>query len=432
MPLEQPTLRAPVGRDSPAGRPGTLVIVLAIGIVSLAATWYFAAVIAPFRLVAADSLSVPQDLYPAWYASRQAILHHADPYSAEINRQIQIAVLGHVVADSDTTNQQRFAYPFYATLLFAPLALLPFSVAQVVASLASVLLTGLSVFWWWPRCRSRKGETIALIFLFASYPVVLGLQLRQPTMLIAPVLAAAVYCVRSQRLVLAGCLAAVATCKPQLAIAVIAPLLVWALAEWRSRKAFLLSLTGCFAPLLAASELLMPGWLAGWLQTLHAYARYAGARPRLFLLLPASAGWAACVALIVAAGWVSWRWRDRDLLFAVGFSIAVFQLLFPFQIYNEVLLLPAVLWLMLPSEREQPSQLFTLLQACLWIVLGTGWISALALTIADLLHAGSAARFTAFAKLAVWLLPYVVLLSLLLHVFKALPAFQRRLEARSA
>lgn len=431
MLLDQPITRTYARRDSLPGRPGALVLLLALGIVSFAATWYFAVVIAPFRLVAADSRSVPQDLYPVWYASRQVVLHHTDPYSAEIKQQIQMAMLGHTVADDDPVNQQRFAYPIYATLFFAPLALLPFPAAHALALLASVALTALSVFWWWPRSSSSGPKLVALVFLFASYPVVLGLQLRQPTMLIAPLLAAAVCCVRSNRLVLAGCLTAIATCKPQLAIAVIVPLLVWTLAEWRSRRAFLVSLAGCVTALLATSWLLMPGWLPRWLQTLHAYAHYAGARPRLLFLLPANAAWIAPAILTIAVCWVSWRWRDSDLLFAIAFSIAVFQLVFPFQIYNELLLLPAVLWLMLPSQRQQSSQLFTLLLACLWIVLGTGWVSALALTVADLLHAGSAAPFTAFPKLSVWLLPYVVFVAFVLHALAALPLFQRRHEAHS-
>src|SRR5664279_1625489 len=72
------------------------------------------------------------------------------------------------------------------------------------------------------------------------------------------------------------------------------------------------------------------------------------------------------------------QWRDSDLLFAIGFSVAAFQLMFPFQIYNEVPLLPAVLWLLLQRrERRRRSQLFTLLLSCLWIVLGSGWTSAL-------------------------------------------------------
>src|SRR5664280_2990061 len=121
----------------------------------------------------------------------------------------------------------------------------------------------------------------------------------------------------------------------------------------------------------------LPGWLTRWRETLHAYAHYAGARPRLFFLLPPGAGWLASAILVIAVLWISWQWYDSDLLFAIGFSVAAFQLMFPFQIYNEVPLLPAVLWLLLPRERRRHSQPFTLLLACLWIVLGSGWASAL-------------------------------------------------------
>ena len=142
---------------------------------------------------------------------------------------------------------------------------------------------------------------------------------------------------------------------------------------------------------------------------LHPYAHYADARPRLFFLLPPGAGWLASAILVIAVLWISWQWCDSDLLFAIGFSVAAFQLMFPFQIYNEVLLLPAVLWLLLQRrERRRHSQLFTLLLACLWIVLGSGWASALGLSVVNLLYPGSAGRFIAFPMLSVWLLPYAV------------------------
>ena len=154
-------------------------------------------------IVARHGSAIPHDLYPAWYASRQVLFHHGDPYSAEVTRQVQIAMFGHTIPASDTTNQQRFAYPLYSVLLFAPFALLPFSAAQAFAFAAATVLMILSVFWWLPRPTTARTRRTLVIFLSASYPVVLGLQLRQPTMLIAPLLAAAVFCVRSNRLVLA-------------------------------------------------------------------------------------------------------------------------------------------------------------------------------------------------------------------------------------
>src|SRR5664280_1918926 len=69
----------------------------------------------------------------------------------------------------------------------------------------------------------------------------------------------------------------------------------------------------------------LPGWLTRWRETLHAYAHYAGARPRLFFLLPPGAGWLASAILVIAVLWISWQWRDSDLLFAIGFSVAAFQ-----------------------------------------------------------------------------------------------------------
>jgi hypothetical protein len=159
--------------------------------------------------------------------------------------------------------------------------------------------------------------------------------------------------------------------------------------------------------------------------TLHAYAHYAGARPRLFFLLPPGAGWPASAILVIAVLWISWQWCDSDLLFAIGFSVAAFQLMLPFQIYNEVLLLPAVLWLLLqPREQRRQSQLSTLLLACLWIVLGSGWASALGLSVVNLLYPGSAGRFIAFPMLSVWLLPYFVFLAFLLYALAALPIFR--------
>src|SRR5664279_3936576 len=153
----------------------------------------------------------------------------------------------------------------------------------------------------------------------------------------------------------------------------------------------------------------LPGWLTRWWETLHPYAHYAGARPRLIFLFSPGAGWLPSAILVIAVLWISWQWCDSDLLLAIGFSIAAFQLMFPFQIYNEVLLLPAVLWLLLQRrERRRRSQLFTLLLSCLWIVLGNGWTSALGLSVVNLLYPGSAGRFIAFPMLSVWLLPYAV------------------------
>ena len=103
------------------------------------------------------------------------------------------------------------------------------------------------------------------------------------------------------------------------------------------RKAFAISLGATFSALLIAAELAVPGWFGDWLTTLRAYSHYAGSRPLLEEILRGYFFLPSAVLLIGAVVWVSFKFRDSDLLFAISFSAAVFQLLFPFQLYNTVL-----------------------------------------------------------------------------------------------
>ena len=123
------------------------------------------------------------------------------------------------------------------------------------------------------------------MIVFAAYPVVLGLQLCQPTLLIAGLLALVVYWARSGRLLWAGILAGFCVSKPHIAIGFLLPLSTWALLKWRQRKTFLIAFGSSTVTLLAASELLLPGWFWPWLATVRAYSHYAGSKPLLIDLL---------------------------------------------------------------------------------------------------------------------------------------------------
>jgi len=240
----------------------------------------------------------------------------------------------------------------------------------------------------WLRHRSFGLAGPICVFVFASYPVVLGLQLRQPTLMVAATLAAAYYCVRSERLGLAGILAA----------------LIRVNRSWRLRCCCLCqygrlpsgapangSVGGGWRPGRAAVglELVSRGWITHWMWTLKAYAHYAGSAPPLADLLPGRLVVPGAIILLAAVVGVGCKYRDQDLLYAVSFSIAAFQLLFPFQIYNEVLLLPAALWLANHAgEIKFRGQLHALLYYCTWIVLGVGWAATIGLSLANLLAPG--------------------------------------------
>jgi hypothetical protein len=92
------------------------------------------------------------------------------------------------------------------------------------------------------------------------------------------------------------------------------------------------------------------------------------------------------------------------------------------------MLLPAVLWFVAKaSERQGRSQVFVLLQACVWIILGAGWIATLGLSIGNLLHPGSAARFLDFPMAFVALFPFVMIAALATYAVWCMMVFRSRL-----
>lgn len=378
----------------------------------LLSAWYFARVIAPAAL-GASAPSVQQGLMPEWIGCR-AILHRRNPYRLELTQQIEVAIYGKTVSADSVANQHRFAYPAFFIFLFFPMAILPFHVAQLVMLLAGVALSARSVIWWTDGRSVSNHDAVAFaILVFAAYPVVVCLQLRQPTLIIAALLAFSLFCVRSGRLALAGAVAALASAKPQLAVAVLLPLSAWAVASWRKRKAFVFSLAASLLALTMASELAVPGWLSPWLHTVRAYSHYAGARPLLADLTHEHFFIPAAVLLISAVIWVSFEFGDTDLLFSVSFSIAAFQLLFPFQMYNEILLLPAALWAVKNADRiRERGQLHVLLFSCAWIALAGEWIAMLALSWWDIAAPGSGLKLWQVPLVATWLYPMLLFAAL--------------------
>ncbi len=392
---------------------------LAIAIVCLLSSWYFALTVAPAGLQA-NAPTVQQGLFPEWFGSRQILLHGRDPYSAATTLAIQNAIYGKpAAAGRHNLNQHRFAYPVFFAFLFSPLAILPFRAAQMLALIGCIVATAVSLVLWLPADSRSLATWTRGAFVFASYPVVLGLQLRQPTLILAALLAVVVYCIRSNRLVIAGGLAALSLCKPQIALAVVLPLSIWSIADWPARKRFLGAMSVGLGGLLAASEWVSPGWFLHWMWTLRAYSQYVGTKPLLADLLRGHWLAPAAVALLGAVVLVSRHYCDRDLALAICFSIASFQLLFPFQIYNQVMLVPAALWMAGSAGRIQSrGQLPTLLYGCCWMVLAAGWAASIGLSLARLLAPGATLTLWYLPLLTAWLYPFAVFFTLALCAWR--------------
>jgi hypothetical protein len=192
--------------------------------------------------------SFGNDFYPIWLTSREALLHHRNPYTPEMTRDIQRGLFGRPLDARNSTDPplecRVFAYPAYADVIFWPISLLPFPVVRAVlaavlagATVASILLWLKALDWQ----MSAPALAIVMMLTLSSYAVLEGLFAAQPGLLVGLLLAGSCYALVRNRLFLAGSLMAFTLIKPQMSVLLAVYLLLWAFSDWRRRRSFLMS-----------------------------------------------------------------------------------------------------------------------------------------------------------------------------------------------
>lgn len=335
------------------------------------------------------------DLYPRWLGARELLLHHRDPYGADLTREIQAGYYGRILDPNraaDPKDQQRFAYPVYVVFLLAPLVKLPYSVVQPAFLWLLVLLTVQSVFWWLRALNWRtSGANLLIIVLLTlgSFPAVQGLKLQQLTLLVAPLLALGAVLLTSEQLAAAGVVLAVVTIKPQLTGLLAAWLALWALSDLRRRWRFLAGFALTLAALFAGSELLLPGWFPRFLVGLAAYRQYTGgANSCLDVLVTPAVGHWLSVVVILATAVFCWRTRkfpsdSREFALATAMVLAITVVVVPMVApYNQLLLLPAIFLILRDWKSLYRSHGARLLTMVAVLTLVWPWLTAVALTVA--------------------------------------------------
>jgi Glycosyltransferase family 87 len=335
--------------------------------------FYVQRVLVPYQRADAAAHGRPRgnlsDLYPRWLGSRELLLHHRDPYSAEVTREIQRGYYGRPLeperanepGSDEPKDQQGFAYPVYVVFLLAPTIGLPFPEVQAGFRWLLVILTLASVFLWLRVLRWRPSAIVTAILIvltLGSYPVVQGIKLQQLTLVVSALLAGCSAALVAGYFSLAGFLLALATVKPQLALPVAGWLVLWAFSDWRRRQAFIWSFGLTSAIFLTASEYVLPGWMGEFRVAVAAYREYTGGAGSLLdVLATPTLGKILAGAAVVAVIVTGWRVRfaSHD---SIAFStmlalvLAVTLVIVPsFAPYNQVLLLPAV-FMIVASWRE--------------------------------------------------------------------------------
>jgi Glycosyltransferase family 87 len=300
------------------------------------------------------------DLYSPWAGTRELLLHRRNPYGPEVTDEIQMVFYGHEInqtykPDVALVDEQRFAYPVYEVFLTAPFAYTDFSDVQRWAPLLLGSLIALDVFFCFSILHWRppwEGIAAIILFTLSSPQIVQALRLQQLAILEACLLTAGAWCVSRNHAVTAGVLLALSTIKPQMALLPLCWFALWAAGDWTRRWRLPASFTASLAVLIAAGELLLPGWPRYFLAGLAAYRKYAMPTSSLRVVLGNKLG--TVLGGILVLGLFAFAWLNRKAaadsrqfasILAMFFMCALvaFPLFTPF---NQVLLiLPALLLL---------------------------------------------------------------------------------------
>lgn len=367
-----------------------------------------------WHLYAVD-LYMPQtysDLLPRIVGTRDT-LRGISPYSEHALHDIQRACYGKVIGANSHLDPQYFSYPALIIPLILPISGLSWLMARDLF-LAIVVPLLLLSFSWWARkmllnLSSAATAAVALMCL-GVWPVVWGLRLQQPTVVAFILITGAIASVQKDRGWIAGACLAVAAIKPQIALPITAWLMVWSIRK--KRFGIFAAFFGVLGALWLGADFLLPSWFSKWLASLGAYTSINKPLAEMFF----SKWFGLGVTVVLAWFCVQQLWgmldsaADSDrFLEAVALALAATLMVVPMQpifLYDQVLLVPAVLYAMRESG---------LSPKCSWLARG-------AVTISMALVLVSAAVETVRPNGVIWYilpflsqpLPLVVVIAMLL------------------
>ena len=397
---------------------------VAVAFLCASAMWFYVNnILVPYQRADATAHQRPRgnlsDLYPRWHGSRELLLHHRNPYTPEVTREIQVGYYGRELDPSraaDPRDQQGFAYPVYVAFLLAPTLAMPFGWVAIAFKCGLVLVTVASLLLWLRVLRWRLESAEVLLYLLlvlGSFPVVQGFKLQQLSLLVAGMIAAACAQLVSGRHFTSGVLLALATIKPQLVLPIVLVLLLWTTGNWRQRRRFFWGFAATIIVLLAASQAVLPGWMRDFLAASKDYRRYTGGMSMLQVLLsphdseecmsqtmnpvvhfemPAQDRKRMAQFYTRAFGWQTQMMGPEmgDYVVVTTVTVVVIPMFAP---YNDVLVLPAALliakeWRMLWAHGTASRAGLVLAAA----TLAWPWLACLGLAIASLMFSRATAQ----------------------------------------
>src|SRR5579862_5046004 len=315
-----------------------------------------------------------------------------------MTRTIQIGLYGRVMDPARPADPpadfRAFAYPLYTDLLVAPLLPLSFSAVRIVLGFLLPFLTAASLILWLRAFRLETGPgtlPIAITLLLVSYPVLEGLYALQAGLLVGAALAASAALLARGRFLPAGMLLAFASIKPQLIWLLALWLLLWGFSDWKHRKTFFFGFSVTMGLLALVSQLVLPGWIAGWWHSIVGYSHYT-LPPLTQLVLGRFLGMIVGLTLLVLCAGLCWKARrfpagSANFSLTTSFVLAVTVLLAPTggAVYDQVVLIPALCYLSFRrAEILNASRPIRVLALATLFALAWQWFVACGVTLASL------------------------------------------------
>ncbi len=216
------------------------------------------------------------DFLVHWVGTQELIMNGVSPYSEEVAIRIQTLAYGRPAQPGE--HELRVAYPIYASLIFAPFAIMQdFTVARAawmtVLEIAIIALAFISI----NLARWRPNLFVLIIYFLFSilwYHSIRPLINGNAVILVALFITGALLAIRQDRDELAGILLGLATIKPQVAILILFFITLWALS--RSRWRLLLWSYGSILIFSLIGIIFIPDW---FIQNFYEVIRYPGYNP---------------------------------------------------------------------------------------------------------------------------------------------------------
>ncbi len=355
------------------------------------------------------------DLLPRIVGARDA-LQGMNPYSAAVLRDIQTAQYGHPLSRNSQESPQGFDYPALLVPLLAPFARFSWPAIRAGFLWLMVPAFGLGCWLWLRMVRPAASVLTAVavvgLWLF-TWPTIFGFRMQQPTMVVFVLLAVAAFSLRRNWEWITGVCFAVAPIKPQLSLPLLLWLVVWAVRHrrWQFPASFAIS----FSTLWLITDWKVPHWFGNWAGSLRAYDSLV--TPVAEMMLGRSQGLTVTLILGAWSIWLLWGMLDSSsesagFSRAVALALAASVLVTPmtvFFIYDQVLLLPAILLILFAESRSRITAVARIVTVA---VLAWNYVAVLISAGIEVFHPKAGIAY--LLPFVDQVLPIVVLISLLL------------------